>query len=89
MPNEKLKSYPLYRLTQKIYQTKNIVEIRCFLLPKTYNFIHNHRLVQNTLCDFLKGLERQFCPIFAPKNDRNKAVSIFPVVFLFSGGKED
>ena len=22
-------------------------------------------------------------------NDRNKAVSIFPVVFLFSGGKED
>jgi hypothetical protein len=41
------------------------------------------------LCDFLKGLERQFCPIFAPKNDRNKAVSIFPVVFLFSGGKED
>ena len=38
---------------------------------------------------FLKGLERQFCPIFAPKNDRNKALSIFPVVFLFPDGKED
>jgi len=41
------------------------------------------------LRDFLKGLERDFCPIFAPKNDRNKAVSIFPVFFYFSAGKED
>ena len=34
-----------YKLLKNI-SDKNIVEIRCFLLPKTYNFIHNHRLVQ-------------------------------------------
>lgn len=28
------------------YMTENIVAIRCFLLPKTHNSIHNHRLVQ-------------------------------------------
>ncbi len=33
--------------------------------------------------DFLKGLEWDICPIFAPKNDTNKAFSTFPVVFYF------
>lgn len=74
------------------FETDNSLITRVSLptyIQKTYNSIHNHRLVQIPCVIFLKGLERQFCPIFAPKNDRNKAVSIFPVVFLFSGGKED
>lgn len=33
-------------IKNRIWTTKNIVAIRCFLLPKTHNSIHNHRLVQ-------------------------------------------
>ena len=37
---------------------ENIVAIRCFLLPKTHNFIHNHRLVKIP-CDFI--ITKQVC----------------------------
>lgn len=45
---------------------------RCgvFLLPKTCNSIHNHRLVQKPWCDFLKGSERDTCLIFGPSPKR-------------------
>ncbi|WP_373927901.1 hypothetical protein, partial [Eubacterium ramulus] len=58
--------------------------------PKTLiNSLHATARNFDTPSYWTLTLERQFCPIFAPKNDRNKALSIFPVVFLFSDGKED
>lgn len=81
MPNEKLKSYPLYRLTQKYIRQKHRRNT-VFLLPKTYNFIHNHRLVRIP-CVIFERLRKAILPDFRPENDRNKAVSIFPVVFCF------
>ena len=56
------------------FETDNSLITRVSLptyIQKTYNSIHNHRLVQ-TPCDFLKGLERKFSLIFAPRNDTNK-----------------
>ena len=57
-----------------------------FLLPKTHNFIHNHRLVQ-TPCDFLKGLERDIYPVFRPEEWHKQGLIYLLCVFFFFGRK--
>ena len=59
-----------------------------FLLPKTHNSIHNHRLVQIPCVIFLKAQKVIFTLFFAPGNDTNKAecTSLWFLCFGRKGG---
>ena len=59
--------------TNDVFKAKKLKVERWKDYAKTYNSIHNHRLVRIPCCDFLKGLERNIYPVFAPRNYTNKA----------------
>ena len=57
--------------------TGNIVAIRCFLLPKTHNSIHNHRLVIGNNRESFKEKYREIYPTVSKNNVANCAGTLF------------
>ena len=44
-----------------------------FFVTQNPQFNTQPQVSANTLCDFLKGLERDIYPVLAPGNDKNNA----------------